>query len=235
MTDPAGPRSHAHAEPGPLRRFAGLVRRPRLSFAVVIFAVLAGALSWLPGWRLPTALLVAWNGSVLLYLAATLHMMARSDAETTLRRARRLDENAALILLLSAAAATASLVGVVAELGVVKDQTGLTRALHVGLAAGTVVVSWCLTQVMFAIHYAHVAALGRAEGGDGGLRIPGEEHPDYWDFLYAAVAIGTSGQTADVEFTAKRARRVALVHSTLAFFFNTTVLALAINIAAGLI
>ena len=49
------------------------------------------------------------------------------------------------------------------------------------------------------------------------------------------MVIGTSGQTADVEFTGKAARRVALVHSAIAFFFNATVLALTINIAAGLV
>jgi uncharacterized membrane protein len=58
--------------------------------------------------------------------------------------------------------------------------------------------------------------------------------PDYWDFLYFSAVIGTSGQTADVSFTSKAMRRTGLVHCVLAYFYNTTVLALTINIAASL-
>jgi uncharacterized membrane protein len=58
--------------------------------------------------------------------------------------------------------------------------------------------------------------------------------PDYGDFLYFACVIGTSGQTADVSFTSRAMRRIGTVHCVLAFFFNTTVVALTINIASGL-
>ena len=65
--------------------------------------------------------------------------------------------------------------------------------------------------------------------------FPGTAQPDYFDFLYAAAIIGTSGQTADVSFNTSATRRLAMVHSVLAFFFNTIVLALTINFAAGLL
>jgi len=42
-------------------------------------------------------------------------------------------------------------------------------------------------------------------------------------------------QVADVGITAKALRRVALVQGVLAFFFNVVVLALTINILAGMI
>jgi uncharacterized membrane protein len=69
----------------------------------------------------------------------------------------------------------------------------------------------------------------------GGLDFPDEVAPDYGDFVYFAFVIGTSGQTVDVSFTSKSIRRIGAVHCVLAFVFNTTVLALTINIAAGLI
>lgn len=217
------------------RAVRDLVARPRLTLAIVLFAVAAGGLGLATDWRLPTVILVAWNGAIGVHLGLVLHMMAASDAPTTLRRARRLDEGARASLALSILSGVASLLAVFGELAVVKDLDGVLRLAHVGLAALTVLSAWSFIQVMFALHYAHAWSIASADGVDPGVRIPGEAHPDYWDFLYVAVAVGTSGQTADVEFTGKRLRRVALIHSALAFFFNTTILALTINIAAGLI
>jgi uncharacterized membrane protein len=37
-----------------------------------------------------------------------------------------------------------------------------------------------------------------------------------------------------VSFTSRQMRRTGMVHCVLAFFFNTTVIALSINIASGL-
>lgn len=228
-------RSERTRSASPVRRLSHLLSRPRLAAAVALFVATAAGLALLTEWRAPTIVLAAWNFAIVVYLGFVGHMMATSDPTTTLRRARRLDENGLRILVFAAAASVAGLLSVVAELGVVKDLGGVVRGLHVGLAAVTVVTAWIFIQTMFAIHYAHAHAIAVADGAQPGLCIPGEDRPDYWDFLYVAVAIGTSGQTADVEFTGKSARRIALAHSALAFFFNTTVLALAINIAAGLI
>ena len=88
--------------------------------------------------------------------------------------------------------------------------------------------------MMFAMHYAHDFYVSRAKGLSGGLSFPEEDNPEYGDFCYFAYIIGTSGQTADVSFTNKAMRRVGLAHCVLAFLFNTSVLALMINIAASL-
>lgn len=214
-----------------LRLFRG---RPRLMAAMAVFVALAVALPMATEWRWPSVFLVAWNIAVVLVLVLDFTMMATADEKTLAVQAARLDEGQDTILALSVIAGVASLVAIVAELVVVKDLTGLSRLTHIGLATATVVTSWAFIHVMFAIHYAHEYARSRHAAGGPGLRIPGEEHPDYLDFLYVAVVIGTSGQTADVEFTSKRMRRIGLAHCALAFFFNTTVLALTVNIAAGL-
>jgi len=59
--------------------------------------------------------------------------------------------------------------------------------------------------------------------------------PVYADFFHFACVIGTSGQTADISFSGRALRPVGTLHCVLAFFFNTTVLALSINVAAGLL
>jgi uncharacterized membrane protein len=68
-----------------------------------------------------------------------------------------------------------------------------------------------------------------------GLAFPGRAEPDYWDFLYFSFTIGMTFQVSDVPIESHRRRRTGLAHGVLAFFFNVVVLALTINIVAGLI
>ena len=114
--------------------------------------------------------------------------------------------------------------------------TAASRGLHVGLAALTILTAWLFVHTMFAMHYAHDFYVGVVRGQPPCLEFPGEcPRPAYSDFLYFAFIIGTSGQTADISLASKPIRRLGLIHCVLAFFFNTTLLALTINIAASLI
>lgn len=170
-----------------------------------------------------------------LYLLLAARMMFWSSHERMRTRALQQDEGRMVILGLVVTAAIVTLGAIVAELSVAKDMHGSERIAHVGLAALTILSSWAFTQVMFALHYAHDYYAAEARGNPVGLEFPGGHAPDYGDFLYFACVIGTSGQTADVSFTNRTMRRTGLVHCVLAFFFNTTLLALTINIASGLI
>jgi uncharacterized membrane protein len=111
---------------------------------------------------------------------------------------------------------------------------GLLRGAHVALAGFTVLTSWAFIQIMFTLHYAHTYYAAACHGRPVGLRFPDDDHPEYGDFFYFAAIIGTSGQTADVPFVSKHMRRIGSLHCILAYLFNTTVLAMLINIAAGL-
>jgi len=150
-------------------------------------------------------------------------------------RAQLQDEGRIIVLSLVVIAAMATLGAIVAELSVVKDMHGMERYAHIGLAALTIASSWGFTQVMFALHYAHDFYSAQTRGHSPGLQFPGTEKPDYGDFLYFSCIIGTSAQTADVSFTSSPMRRTGLLHCVLAFFFNTTLVALTINIASGLL
>jgi uncharacterized membrane protein len=220
--------------PRHLLPFRVIRHRPRL--AVSIFA------GWMATMLLPhsvasheiTRLIIGWNVGCCLYLALAARMMFWSSHETMRLRARRQDEGRIAVLVLVILAALATIGAIVAELAVVKDMHGMLRSAHVGLAALTLVSSWFFTHVMFALHYAHDYYGAQVRGLPAGLAFPEEDLPDYGDFLYFACIIGTSGQTADVSFTSRPMRRTGLVHCVLAFFFNTTLLALTINIASGL-
>lgn len=181
-----------------------------------------------------TRILLCWNAAVALYLLMALWVMRQSDVEHMRQRAYRQDEGQRTILLLTIGAVLASLVAIVAELSAIKSLSGSDKLLHIGLTGATVASSWVFMHLMFAMHYAHDYYLSGRHGREPGLAFPHEPMPDYWDFLYFSAVIGTSGQTADVYFTSKAMRRTGLVHCVLAYFYNTTVLALTINIAASL-
>jgi uncharacterized membrane protein len=207
--------------------------RPRLASAALLGVVTALIL---PGvYRVVTRGLIGWNVGCLTYLALAAWMMANSSEQRMLRRARVQDDGRWVVLALMTLGAAVSLVAVAAQLATAKDFQGVERIEHMALAGLTVFTSWAFTQTMFALHYAHDFYMAHEKGLPGGLTFPSEEKPTYGDFLYFAFVIGTSGQTADVAITSKAMRRIGLLHCVLAFLFNTTVLALTINIAASLI
>lgn len=182
-----------------------------------------------------TRVLIGWNVGVGLYLLLAAHLMFWSTHARMRSRALQQDEGRRLVLALVVTSALMSLGAIVAELAVVSQMHGALRAGHIGLTVLTIVFTWAFTQVMFALHYAHDYYACELRGTPGGLLFPGGQAPDYGDFLYFSCVIGTSGQTADVNIGSRAMRRTALVHCVLAFFFNTTLLALTINIASGLL
>lgn len=209
--------------------------RPRLVIATVV-AIAVGIL-------LPRQIaahpvsrwLLAWNAATVLYVVLAAVMMTRSTSHQMRRRAQLQDDGQIAILALTALAAIASLAAIAGQLAVVKDMHGYLKGAHIALAGITVVSSWAFIQVMFALHYAHQYYAAVCHGRPAVLSFPGGEDPDYGEFFYFSAVIGTSGQTADVSFVSKPLRRIGSLHCILAYLFNTTVLALLINIGAGIL
>ncbi|MGC4061402.1 MAG: DUF1345 domain-containing protein [Aquabacterium sp.] len=209
--------------------------RPRLFLSVAIGLGLALLLPYVVPTRDMTRLLLGWNAGTWLYLISCGWMMTRSDSVQIRRRAPQQDEGAAVILTLVVIASLASLGAIVAELSNAKDFAGSAKLAHIGLAVVTIIGSWAFTQMMFALHYAHDYYSAVSRGQPGGLIFPETNDPDYIDFLYFSAVIGTSGQTADVSMSSQAMRRVGLVHCVLAFMFNTSLIALMINVASSLL
>lgn len=210
-----------------------LAARPRL---VASFVVAVAILPLLPSaFRITSRLLIAYDAGILLYVVLAWRMMAGSDVTDMRARASQQDEGAIAILILSIAAAVASLGAIGAELHGIHDAKGATTGLRLILVGLTILCSWVFVQTMFALHYAH-EYYGGDEGDRCGLDFPKpDREPDYWDFLYFAFTIGAASQTSDVTVVEHRMRRFVLAHTILSFLFNTTVLALAINVGASLL
>jgi len=183
-------------------------------------------------------MLLSWDVGVVCYLAMTWFRMLRAEPHHIRARASALDFSDSLLLILTVGSAIASLACIGIELHGLKDAPP-DEALGRGLiAAATILVSWTFLHTLFTGHYAHhfYADIDDKPGSDGGLGFPDKiEEPIYWDFFYFAFVIGVAAQTADVGVTSTSMRKIALAHSVLSFFFNTTILALAINVGAGLL
>jgi uncharacterized membrane protein len=207
--------------------------RPRLFGSGALGIVVTGTLTGLTAWRVPTCLLIGWDIWVGLYLALAFHMMATSGVHHIRHRARREDEGQFTILTLTAAAALASLGAIIAQLSTSTGEGASRRPAQLVLATITIVLSWGLIHTIFALHYAHEFY---DESGARGLAFPGgDEHPDYWDFVYFSFVIGMTSQVSDVGVTTKQIRRTVAAHGIVSFLFNAALLALTVNIAASAI
>ncbi len=170
--------------------------------------------------------LVAVNGFFIVYLALMIRLTHNTTVDELRRHAEADDEGSALILVLAIAAVGVSLTSVFLVLNRQSDSLG--EAIF-ALAAAP--LGWALLHMLVAYRYAH---LYYAPDPDAGLEFPyvTKPAPGAWDFLYFAFTIGMTAQVSDVQVTTTRMRKVVLLHSIGSFFYNTVILALAVN--AGL-
>lgn len=220
------------AEPNNKRRAPKFIRiiraRPRL-FLSILFGLLV--LAVLPRhWEVTARLLIAWDVALVLYLIAAYHLIIQADLGRIRQRAAQQDEGQIAILVLTVVAALAILAAIIIELG-----TRAGRApIQVALAVVTIALSWAFIHTIFALHYAHEYH-DEKRAGAGGLKFPDDDEPDYWDFVYFSFVVGMTSQVSDVAVTSKVIRQTVLAHGIVSFVFNTTLLALTINIAASVI
>ena len=223
------------APPNPLRPLPVRMARLHARLFIAVLVGLAVIATLAPDWQLSTRLLAGWNVGLALYLVLIHNVIWRCDVARLRRRAKEQDEGGFAILLLSMAATLASLVAIVFELGGSKQAGHDHMVIHVLLAMATLLLSWAFMQTIFSLHYAHEYY---GEGRDkklGGLHFPGENEPDYRDFLYFSLVIGMTSQVSDVAITSRSIRRVAALHGVLSFFFNTALLALTVNMISNLL
>lgn len=211
--------------PKPVRIVYG---RPRtfVAFAIgiVAFLLLPEAL------RPVTRMLIGWDIFAALYLLLVWTMMARCGLAHIRRNAILQDDGSVFILLVAAFGAFASIAAIVFELG-----AGHRTPWELGLATGTIALSWAAVHTIFALHYAHQYYRGAKPGG---LAFPAgdkPEDPDYWDFVYFSFVVGMTAQVSDVGITTKGIRRTATAHGIVSFIYNTALVALMVNIAASAI
>ena len=180
--------------------------------------------------------IVAWDAGVLSFLAMTLHLFLTHDARRMAMLAEEPEEGRWAIFWVALLASVFSFFAVTTGFAGLKDLPAQQRATRIAFVAATLIMSWLLAHVIFAMRYAREWYGGDGKGGfRRGLTFPGDNNPDYMDFLYFSMVLGMTFQVSDVQITGRRLRRLALLHGLVSFLYNTVIIALTVNIAAGLL
>lgn len=212
-----------------------LIGRQIKAHARLLAAMAAGAIVWFAApAEGTTGFLIGWNTASWLFVILMLKMMYGAAPKDIERRAGIEEEGRGMMLALIVAACVATFIAIGSQLTQAQTAAGGARAFHVTLAVVTILGSWLFMNFAFAIHYAHEfhGQKKSSPRGQKPLEFPGDDEPDYWDFLYFAMVVGTTFQTSDVEIASRTLRRNVLVHGLVAFLYNTAVIALSVNIAS---
>ena len=179
---------------------------------------------------------MGWDIGIALYLILLFAMAARATPESMHGRAALEDQARWVFLTLMAGAAFFSMFALLGILHRVRDATGLLAGELAAVAGATILLSWIFVHTTFAVHYAHDFYSDLAAERQLGLMFPEQcKEPDYWDFLYFSFVVGMTCQVSDVQVSSPPWRRLVLAHGMMSFLFNTVVLALSINLLAGLL
>ncbi|CDX58465.1 conserved membrane hypothetical protein [Mesorhizobium plurifarium] len=204
-----------------------------LAAAVGIVALL---LALLLRWPLPYS--IGANVFFVSYIALVLTLMPSLTGRYLSKNARATD-----LPVLAIFAVTLFVVGAaIVSLFLLINRKHAAHPLQLAFAMLSIPLGWFTIHAMASLHYAHlywkdgdeIDAKTRKKMPVGGLDFPGGRRPEGWDFLYFATVIGMTAQTADTAITTSQMRMVVLVHSILTFFFNTVIVAAAVNLAVSL-
>jgi uncharacterized membrane protein len=206
------------------------VVRTGLALAV---AVLVSALLHLLRAPRSLALLGGGDSGGLLLIALIWSNIALNDAQQTRARAAAEDPGRTAVYVLVLLASTASLLVSTVLVRGAKSAHDLEKQALVTLCLLAVALSWTLTHTAFALRYAHLF-YREDEEGEGGIDFAGGKRPDYFDFAYFAFTVGMCFQVSDTSVTSRQIRRAVLLQSTMAFVYNTVILAFVLNLAFSL-
>lgn len=213
----------------PLRVVRG---RPRLFTGLCVGA---GSTPLLPATLpLATRAVLGWDIAVPVFLLLTAHHFSRTDHADIAHDAARQEEGEWTLFALVLFGAIMSFIAIL-EFSGLSQKKGHNGPFLL-MVTLTLAFSWLMTNVTFAYRYAHEYYARQTEGEIArGLIFPDENAPDYLDFVYFAFVIGMTFQVSDVQITGRIFRRLATLHGLIGFVFNTVILALTVNIAAGVI
>lgn len=213
----------------------GFMHRQLKAHARILAAVAIGVIVWFVARNfLPaTRFLIAWNVAVWLFIALVIKMMGTASVADLRKRAGLEEEGRFATLGLVTIATVVALIALGVELADAMQDRAPDKPLRIAIAFAAIFGSWFFVNISFALHYAH--EIYRSKLSVGALAFPNEKEPDYWDFLYFAMVLGTTFQTSDVEIRSRTLRRTAMAQGVLAFLFNTAIITLTVSVASKLI
>ena len=174
--------------------------------------------------------LLAWDAGAIVYLAWLWLTNTNLDAEATAKTAVREDPTRPVTDLVLVVAAVASLGAVISTVADASSSKGAHQALLVSLGIASIAASWFVVHSLFTMTYARLYYTGE----DGGISFNCDEPPIWTDFAYVAFTIGMTFQVSDTDLQTARLRRAALRHMLISYLFGAVIIAVTINLVAGL-
>ena len=203
-------------------RIGERIAPPRfIAFALILVG--AGVVL-VPPLGLTRGMLAGFHLAAFLFLISLVPLLRQGQAARMRARAARNDANRAVLLVFCGVVLFVILVAVGGEL------RGRSSTVTIALVVTTLILAWLFSNIVYALHYAHLFYSAGEKGDAGGLQFPDTAEPDYWDFLYFSVTLGMTFQTSDVAIAARRMRRVVTGQCLAAFLFNLGVIAFTVNV-----
>ncbi len=211
----------------------------RLLGSLLIGLVIGTSVTSIWSLSFSTSFIIGWDCAILVFLVTIIVMLKKETMHEHLNSA---EQSKFSILSLIVVSSFICVYALTKQTQIGKSYQELMLSLSIILTMGTIFITWLMIQIIFAMQYAYLYFSEAQKGHTAPLSFPEtltESNASttaidvkFEDFFYAAVAIGTSGQTADIAFTSRVGRKLATLHSIIAFVFNLVIIALLINIIA---
>ena len=173
---------------------------------------------------------LGWDAAALAFLLLVWRDLWNLDGTQTKDVAASEDSSATIDDVILICAAVISLLTVVFVLSHQGSSSMSERAIRTALGIVSVVMAWAVVHTVYTLRY---AKLYYTEP-EGGIDFHTDELPAYSDFAYVAFGVGMAFQIADTDLKTRKFRTVVLRHALLSFVFATIILAVTINLVAGL-
>ena len=198
----------------------------------LIAGLLVGAGTGALARSVPFAVVGGWATSAATFLIITWSYVVGCSAEETAEAATAEDDSRAEAGVLLVASSLMSLCGVVFGLVRAAGLTGWREVALTSLSIVVVALSWTVVHTVFMLRYAHEFY---SDEGRGGIDFGDTESPDYLDFAYFAFTVGMTFQVSDTQINGRAIRRTVLRQALLSYLFGTVIVAVTINVVAGLL
>lgn len=210
---------------------------PRSASTRLVVSTLSGVIATasLPRYSWAVRAVVGWDVFSIVSLGIGWFIILGASPSETQRRAGSQDPGRAVAGFLVLFSCVFSLFAATVVLRKARQLAPEASDALVALCLTAVVSAWLLTHSTYTLRYARLF-YREDDDGIGGLEFPGADKrpPDDLDFAYFAFTLGMCFQVSDVTISSHRIRRTALVHALISFAYNTTVVALALNLVFGL-
>lgn len=181
-------------------------------------------------------IMLAWDTFSFCLLSIYWFIFYTTPAIHIRQMAAKEDSGRLVIFIITLICTSASMLAVLLLL-TTKNDTPSLKAIHLAVAVSGMIFSWSLVHTIFSVRYAHLFYAdhkSHANTQAGGLDFPDESKPDFVDFAYFSFVLGMTFQVSDVSISSRKIRRMVLWHSLISFGYNAVIIALTINVVAGL-